>query len=174
MILEGNFEKLFHWFDFFFNISRLSCHFLHYFIKIVWFTDTVIPAVNWFVLFCTKPIFFIFNSFWYALVESSQGQHPFHTDSHNWVLRMRMLWDCLLLGYSFTAKPYMGFRTNWSLPSQSHIILYIQRLPQPLPNSGCYWPGRNPCLFDVELATQSLSLFLTNQSNINLVHLKRP
>jgi hypothetical protein len=23
----------------------------------------------------------------------------------------------------------------------------------------CYWPCRNPCLFDVELATQSLSLF---------------
>jgi hypothetical protein len=38
-------------------------------------------------------------------------------------------------------------------------ILYIQRLPQPIPNSGCYWPCRNPCLFDVELATQSLSLF---------------
>jgi hypothetical protein len=38
----------------------------------------------------------------------------------------------------------------------------------------CYWPCRNPCLFDVELATQSLSLFLTNQINRNLVHLKRP
>jgi hypothetical protein len=40
-----------------------------------------------------------------------------------------------------------------------NTILYIQRLPQPLPNSSCYWPCRNPCLFDVELATQSLSLF---------------
>jgi hypothetical protein len=30
------------------------------------------------------------------------------------------------------------------------------------------------CLFDVELATQSMSLFLTNQINRNLVHLKRP
>jgi hypothetical protein len=38
-------------------------------------------------------------------------------------------------------------------------ILYIRRLPQPLPNSGCYWPCRNLCLFDVELATESLSLF---------------
>jgi hypothetical protein len=53
-------------------------------------------------------------------------------------------------------------------------ILYIQRLPQPLHNSSCYWPCRNPWLFDVELATQSLSLFLTNQVNRNLVHLKRP
>jgi hypothetical protein len=53
-------------------------------------------------------------------------------------------------------------------------ILYIQRLPQPLPNSSCYWPCRNPYLFDVELATQSLSLFLTNPINRNLVHLKRP
>jgi hypothetical protein len=43
-----------------------------------------------------------------------------------------------------------------------------------LPNSSCYWSCRNPCLFDVELATQSLSLFLTNQINRNLVHLKRP
>jgi hypothetical protein len=27
------------------------------------------------------------------------------------------------------------------------------------PNSGCYWPCRNPCHFDVELATIILSLF---------------
>jgi hypothetical protein len=40
-------------------------------------------------------------------------------------------------------------------------------------DSACYWPCRNPCLFDVELATQSLSLFLTNQVNRNLGHLKR-
>jgi hypothetical protein len=31
------------------------------------------------------------------------------------------------------------------------------------------WPCRNPYLFDVELATQSLSLLLTNQINRNLV-----
>jgi hypothetical protein len=36
-----------------------------------------------------------------------------------------------------------------------------KHLPQLLPNSGCYWPCRNPCLLDVEVATQSLSLFLT-------------
>jgi hypothetical protein len=34
-------------------------------------------------------------------------------------------------------------------------------------------PCINPCLFDVELASQSQSLFLTNQINRNLVHLKR-
>jgi hypothetical protein len=47
------------------------------------------------------------------------------------------------------------------------IILYIQRLPQPLPNSGCYWPCRNPCLFDVELAdySDSKSVAVFNQSN---------
>jgi hypothetical protein len=32
-----------------------------------------------------------------------------------------------------------------------------------LPNSRCYWPCRNPCLFDVELATQKSRCFC--QSN---------
>jgi hypothetical protein len=55
------------------------------------------------------------------------------------------------------------------------IILDIQRLPQPLPNSGCYWPCRNPCLFDVEGTSDSKSVaVLTNQINRNLVHIKRP
>jgi hypothetical protein len=38
-------------------------------------------------------------------------------------------------------------------------ILYIQRQSTGLFILGCYWPCRNPCVFDVELATIILSLF---------------
>jgi hypothetical protein len=53
-------------------------------------------------------------------------------------------------------------------PSSKYSAIHTALL-----DSACYWPCRNPCVFDVELATQSLSLFLTNQININLVHLKK-
>jgi hypothetical protein len=79
----------------------------------------------------------------------------------------------LFFTYRKVSVAYISVTWGTNYCSGRWYILYIQRLPQPLPNSGCYWPCRNPCLFDVELATQSLSLFLTNQINRNLVHLKR-
>jgi hypothetical protein len=39
-------------------------------------------------------------------------------------------------------------------------ILYIQRRSTMLLILGCYWPCRNPCLFEVELATNILSLYI--------------
>jgi hypothetical protein len=60
---------------------------------------------------------------------------------------------------------------QWLLDfSQSPSILYIQRQSTALFILGCYLPCRNPCLFDVELAT-IIQLF--NQINRNLVHLKK-
>jgi hypothetical protein len=38
-------------------------------------------------------------------------------------------------------------------------IFYIQRQSTAFLILGCYWPCRNPCLFDVELPTNILSLF---------------
>jgi hypothetical protein len=65
--------------------------------------------------------------------------------------------------FIFDRKIQQFFKKIGPSPVQIHVadkspissILYIQHLPKPLPNSGCYWPCRNPCLFDVELATRS-------------------
>jgi hypothetical protein len=48
--------------------------------------------------------------------------------------------------------------------TSQRAYMYIQRLTQPLPNSSCCWPCRNPCLFDVELDSKSVTV-LTNQIN---------
>jgi hypothetical protein len=56
-----------------------------------------------------------------------------------------------------------------------HVIIYIQRRSTALLILGCYWPCRNPCLFEVELQRQTFCRCTFTHSNVCeiLVHANR-
>jgi hypothetical protein len=94
--------------------------------------------------------------FIYMYDQFGYGLHIVHE------FRFSFRYDILMIKYHRELEHKMRLERDFLVSVIAIIltsILYIQRQSTAFLILGCYWPCRNPCLFDVELATKILSLF---------------